>query len=157
MSLMPVIKRCLVVVILTGSIREVEAMPVFNKRILFSDVKGVVLDNGTPVAGVVVERKVKEAGKEKVDTVITDNSGRFNFNRIEKTAHSIFGFLPHETVITQRISINIADQKYKAWVCIKRNYDNNGELQGMPIDLICDIRNQFIKVEGELKGICRLR
>jgi hypothetical protein len=151
-------KLMLIFVGLTMSIPFSEgcAMSFLKKWVVFSEVKGVVLDNGKPVPGVVVERFVMESNQEGLDSTVTDARGKFSFKSIEKTSFSISRLFPHEVVITQKLFINSGNYKYKAWICVKRNYENNGELNGKPIDIICDLKNDYIDNNGKFMGMCRL-
>jgi hypothetical protein len=144
----------LVGTILFISLDEGNAM--FLKKVIFSEVKGVVLDHGRPISGATVERFVKDSNKENSDTTVTDSNGRFHFKIMEKPP-SFPKLFPHETVVTQRILVTVDKNKYKAWICIKSDYDNNSELEGKPIDIICDLENEYKDNDGKFMGICRLR
>jgi hypothetical protein len=145
---------CLVGIILFISLDEGNAM--FFEKVIFSEVKGVVLDHGKPIPRATVERFVKDSNKENKDRTVTDSDGRFHFKTMEKSP-SFPKLFPHETVITQRLLVTVGNNQYKAWICIKNNYDNNGELDGKPIDIICDLENDYIDNDGKFMGICRLR
>jgi hypothetical protein len=46
---------------------------------------------------------------------------------------------PHNPSVGQQINIHFEGKKYQAWGFHKGNYDVNGELDGMPLKLICDL------------------
>jgi hypothetical protein len=126
------------------------------KKCLFSEVQGVVLSNNQPVSGAVVEREYRwtwkgETGK---DQATTGPKGEFKFPAIYRS--SLGSFLPHEPMVRQTILIRHAGQTYKAWMLDKGNYEENGELNGKPIVLVCRLETEP-KRTGEVFGICDLQ
>ncbi len=124
---------------------------------LFSEVDGVVVKGGTPVASAVVEQEYRWAWKDETGTkeVKTDADGKFHFPAIVKS--SFFGsLLPHEPMVRQTLLIKQDGKVYKAWMFDKGNYQQNGELQGKPISLYCDL-DEPLSHKGEVYGICQLR
>ncbi len=106
---------------------------------LFSEVSGVVLRDGQPVAGAEVERGYIWHWKDKVgkERVTTDASGAFRFGSV--TESSFLGSLiPHEPVVQQTLTIRVDGQDYQAWKYTKHNYDPDGEL-GRPLRLRCEL------------------
>lgn len=127
-------------------------------KVMFSAVKGQVVQNGKPVAGAkVVRQYVWQWNKKKgVEETISDAGGNFSFKQATQSSlmTSIF---PHEPVVTQIIFIHVGDKKYEAWSFSKRNYDDLGEL-GRPIDIICDLDNKpdnYFKDAEFVYGICK--
>ena len=47
-------------------------------------------------------------------------------------------------------------KSYKAWYFFKRNYKDNGELDGRPIQMVCRLEREPAK-HGEVFGICELQ
>lgn len=130
------------------------AMSFAKELCLFSEVKGVVLSQGRPVANAEVERVYNWAWKDvtRSDKIKTDQQGRFSF---PKAAQSSFlgSLLPHEPVVTQKIFIRHNGAEYKAWMFTKHNYRENGELNGKPITLTCRLESEPA-FKGEIFGIC---
>jgi hypothetical protein len=115
-------------------------MGLISKLVLFSEVNGQVVDGGKPVEGAIVTRHYNWAwtDAESTEQTVTDKEGRFSFKRV--TTRSITANLfPHQPVVFQKIDININSRTFKAWRFRKGDYDNNGELDGKAIDVICDI------------------
>ena len=134
-----------------------------GQKVMFSEVEGEVVRNGTPVLGATIEREYRWSwnGKQGADTTTTDSAGRFRLP--ELTQGSWFsGLVPHEPVIQQRLTIRHEGKPYEAWVYIKHNYDRKGELGGRALRLHCDLATEARRVEtgpyGDgYFGICDLR
>lgn len=136
---------------------EVSAMGVGTKLVLFSEVKGIVVNQGKPLARTEVVRTFHWMwnNKEYQDRTKTDELGKFTLPKFSlySIAANVF---PHEPVIHQNITIKVNAKDYKAWVASKRNYDDNGELDGQPINIICDIATKP-EDQGKFYGISSLR
>lgn len=127
-----------------------------GKMVLFSAVRGTVLQDGKPVSGAAVDREFEWAWKSETgrDGTTTDANGAFALPDI--TRKSLFGsLLPHEPLVKQTITITHAGKTYKAWVMFKRDYDENGELNGKPIVMTCRLETEPQR-RGEVFGICEL-
>jgi hypothetical protein len=143
-----------IVILLILATGEAFAM---GKMCLFSEVKGVVVMNGIPVSNAIVEQEFRWVWKDEVGNVQvkTDAAGKFSFPAAIRS--SFFGsLLPHEPMIRQTILIKHEGKEYKAWMFDKGNYKENGELQGKPISLYCEL-NDPLSHKGEVYGICQLR
>jgi hypothetical protein len=115
------------------------------------------IDQYFPMSGAVVEQDFRWAwkGEEGRAQVKTDSDGKFSFPAINRK--SFFGsLLPHEPMIRQTILIRHEGKEYKAWMFDKGNYKKNGELQGKPISLYCELEAP-LSHKGEVYGICQLR
>jgi hypothetical protein len=136
---------------------EVSAMSLFSQKVVFSEVKGVLVDKGKPVEGAEVERTFHMAmgDKKETDRTRTDASGRFFLPRITKST-GLIGVLPHEPVIGQNIVIRMGGKEYMAWQYVKHDYTDNGELDGKPIELICDLGVDPARCGG-VYGICHFQ
>lgn len=139
------------IVVLTG------CAPCFCNQYMFSDVKGVVLNNGVPVANAEVEQFLDSYGYEKQSTVKvkTNDSGKFEFPAIKRFALVEFFAEP---VNEQNITIRYANQEYKGWYYFKHNYRKNGELNKALL-LTCDLTAQDKEkqgVSGPAVGICEI-
>ena len=112
-------------ILLMSYITQVNAMGFldFMKVYIFSEVDGIVLMEGKPVAGAKVVRTADYKDKVHTDTVVTDESGRFHFDDI-----SNFSMRLSETVIYQEININYENKDYLAWKLTKRHENRYGEL-----------------------------
>ncbi|WLI89459.1 hypothetical protein Q4S45_22655 [Massilia sp. R2A-15] len=134
----------------------VNAMGRFS-RVLFSQVHGTVLKEGKPLSGVTVRRAFNwRWGKEKgKDETITNSDGQFHFPQIER--ESISAFIPHEPVIGQFIYIDHEGEEYVAWETLKHDYEVNGELDGKPMNLDCELtRENGFHIRDSVNGICKL-
>ena len=124
---------------------------------LFSEVHGVVTNQGKPVFGAVVEQQYfwqwkSEHGQTQLKT---DAEGKFTFPAIIKSS-VMASLLPHEKIIEQTILIKHEGNIYKAWMFDKRDYEKNGELDGKSIFMDCNLQNQ-LSHNGKIYGICELR
>lgn len=125
-----------------------------GKMCLFSAVKGVVLDHGAPVEGAVIERSYKWAWKDQSgsDSATTDMQGAFSLPAI--WGRSLLGsILPHEPFVTQTILVKYKGKSYEAWLSDKRGYEENDELDGRPISLMCRLEAEPAR-HGKVFGIC---
>ena len=136
---------------------EVDAMGL--KKILFSNVHGIVLIGGTPVKDALVTRWFEFGFTEesKTDTATTNSNGEFTFPQISRLS-LLASIAPAQPDVPQKISITHGGKEYLAWLFTKKNYDANGELRGKPIDLVCELTNERIYDEKtQVSGICRLK
>lgn len=127
-------------------------------KIMFSSVKGQIVQNGKPVAGAKVVRQYvwQWNGKKVIEETTSDGSGNFSFKQASQSS-LLTSIVPHEPVITQLILIHFADKKYEAWSFSKRNYDDMGELR-RPIEIICDLDTKpdnYFKDAEFVYGICK--
>ena len=156
------LKKLVILLMFTVSINIItqsEVMPMsFNtKQIFFSEVHGVVLDHGKPVNGAVIERSYKSnwRGDQSVDRTKSDVNGKFYMSSISRFS-LLAALLPHQPAISQKILITVNNKIFEAWVLFKTNYDNNGELEGKSIDVICDLANEP-DYQNRFFGIARIR
>jgi hypothetical protein len=100
-----------------------------TKFCLFSELNGIVLNNGIPVENATVRRTYYWVWKNEIgeDMAKTNEKGEFHFSAI--FGKTFFGFfLPHEPTIDQEIKI-ISDQTiFIAWYHVKQTYKEGGEL-----------------------------
>lgn len=123
------------------------------KLCLFSPVKGIVVKNGQPVVGAVIERTCKwnwKGYKNEGDQTITDEKGEFSLPGIYSWL-SVVQLVPHEPVIHQQILIKHEGETYNAWAHCKHEYGEFAELDiaeavgalhglhGQPIRLYCEL------------------
>lgn len=121
--------------------------------VIFSAVRGTVIDYGQPVAGATIERELNWAwGNEtKTDRVVSDAAGRFSLPKIEP--RSLLGsILPHEPSIRQTILIHAGGATHKAWMFDKGKYGANGELH-RPVVLTCPLDREPQR-QGDVYGNC---
>jgi len=138
-----------------------ESLAMFNYSI-FSQVRGVVVSQGKPVAGAIIERSFDWTWKNKKgeDQTSTNDKGEFHLPEIVGTA--FLGWLPHQAMIQQTILIKHGGRSYDAWLYTKSNYRTNGELNGKPIQLYCSLEAPAQRKESGVanrwvNGICELR
>jgi len=135
------------------------AMPNYH---IFSEVRGIVVSEGEPVAGARIERTYSWTWKNRKgsDSAVTNAKGEFHLPEI--TGFALLGWLPHEPVIVQAIRITNRGTTYDAWLYAKRDYDKNGELNGKPMVLYCSLQTPVRRFEtgvigNTAAGICELR
>jgi hypothetical protein len=146
--------KILIILVLLITKGETYAM---SDMYLFSEVKGVVIKNGIPVEGAVVEQEFRWGWKEEVGLVQTktDSEGKFGFPAVIR--NSFFGsLLPHEPMVTQTIIIKCAGNAYKAWMFDKGDYKDRSELNGKAISLYCELEEP-LSHKGGVYGICQFR
>jgi hypothetical protein len=139
---------------------EVFGMAFFGLKLcVFSAVKGTVVKEGMPLPNVLVKRTYKWDGESITDEVTTDAAGNFSFP--EQNQRSVIAIFPHNPSVSQGIKIYLDGKEYRAWAYQKGNYDVNGELDGKPMNLLCDLNNPEQKHEVNnykiYTGICELR
>lgn len=146
-----IIAAAVFVLITTG-----EDMSSASKRVLFSQVEGVITKDGVPVVGAEVEQIVLYKSENKVPrvTVLTDSEGRFVFAEVSTTDGP--KLLPGETTVTQSLVINHEGNEYQGWNHGKKGKEANTESGGRPMKLICEL-NDEPDSSGTSYGICRLR
>lgn len=130
------------------------AMYLFEPKCAFSKVEGVVLEGGVPVEGAEVEQSYYWGDKPTVNTVKTDKQGRFHFSVANR--YSLLVFFPHNPYISQEITIRYQGKSYEAYLSSKGDYDENTELNGQPLNFICDLKNEPSRDDG-FYGICTLK
>ena len=125
-----------------------------GKKCLFSAVKGVVLEHGRPVEGAVIERSYEWAWKQQKggDSTTTDAQGAFALPVIWGRSLSA-SLLPHEPNVRQTILIRYAGKSYDAWFVNKGGYEENDELGGRPISVVCRLDSEPTR-RGAVFGIC---
>lgn len=128
-------------------------MALSSKLCLFSAVSGVVLRGGEPVVGAEVEREYLWGWKDRTraERTHTDAEGRFTFAAATEKS-MLASLMPHEPLVTQKIFIRDGGNEYKAWMFTKHNYRENGELEGRPIQLTCDLDSEPLQ-RGDVFGI----
>ena len=134
-----------------------------GKLYMFSEVEGVVVSDGKPIAGAAIEREYVWGWNDRRggDKTVTDASGQFKFPAIVNSS-LMASMLPHEPAVKQTIVIRVNGQAYEGWIATKPNYDHNGELDGKPIKLYCELKTPPKRTEiGGFNrgffGICELR
>jgi hypothetical protein len=140
------------------------------KLCLFSPVKGVVVHQGQPVVGAVIERACEWEWKNvepNNDQTVTDEKGEFSLPGIYSWM-GLVQLIPHQPVIHQHIIIKYDGKDYDAWHYTKMEYGEYKELEmeeslgdspglgGKPIDLFCDLSAE-LKNRGGYGGIGELR
>lgn len=132
------------------------AMGIFSELVLFSEVEGIVLQEGHPLEGVEIVQEItyQRPGKIPTKTTQTDADGKFTLERITTTG-GLGRFLPGQIAILQRIVIRHRGVEYEGWRHTKTSYEQNGELGGRPLRLVCEL-SRTPDFEGKHYGICRV-
>ena len=129
-------------------------MALFAKKVMFSEVTGVVTLNGQPVKGAEIDQVYQWAWDDKKEEAkaTTDAQGMFKFPLREKSG-IVSSVMPHEPVIFQQIVIKYQGKDYVAWQHSKHNYDLDGELKGKKLVLRCELSDET-RNDGNVFGIC---
>ncbi|WP_259675329.1 DUF4198 domain-containing protein [Burkholderia pseudomallei] len=146
----------LIAAVFPWALQEGWAMGVFSRLVLFSEVHGTVLKEGKPVAGAELVQKVvwsDDEDKNPTQHTLTDRNGAFGFPVIESKA-GLLRLIPAQPTIQQTIVIRYQGVEYVAWMHGKGSYAANTELDGRPINLICELTRQP-DYEGKHYGICK--
>ncbi|WP_431260843.1 DUF6795 domain-containing protein [Roseateles chitinivorans] len=134
-------------------------MAFFKTFTLFSAVEGTVLMEGKPVEGLEVQQTWSWHWGEKKGSAVTrtDAQGRFHFPVV--TGRSITGsLLPHQPVIEQSILFVHQGKVIDGWSHGKDNYEDQGELKGKPLRLVCDLKDEAVgRPEIRSFGICTVQ
>ena len=129
----------------------------FDRLVLFSRVQGVVVDHGSPVSGAALTQKIVWSDDDSDNTEVriqADAQGRFHFEPITRAA-GITRMVPHAPMILQTIRITHGGKDYVAWKHGKQSYDDNSELGGRSLLLVCDLSLPPEQVDDHY-GICRV-
>ena len=100
--------------LLIGLLTQGYAMAFSKTLYLFSEVEGTVLLDGKPVQGVEIEQEYHWHWKNehRTNTTQSDAQGRFKLPAV--TAKSMTaGFMPHEPVTGQRITLRYQGKEHK--------------------------------------------
>lgn len=130
-------------------------MGALDRLVLFSEVHGTVLKEGKPVAGAeLTQTVVWSDNKDEIPSrhAVTDANGAFSFQVIEHKA-GVLRIVPHQPVMLQKIIISYQGVEYTAWRHTKDSYDLNSEMNGKPINLVCELTREP-DFEGTHYGIC---
>jgi hypothetical protein len=112
---------------------------------LFSAVKGRIVNNGEPVAGIKVERSTFWNMEEtpRLETTYTDENGYYTFN--EMTGSANFGLLAklfHVPTISQRIYCFNQTTEILLYANSKGDYSRNSETGLDTIEITSDLKDQ---------------
>jgi len=146
----------IVLVFSLSGLSEGCAMGAFDRLVLFSEVHGTVLKDGKPVEGAELIEKVVWSDNENEippQRAVTDAKGAFSFPAIESKA-GLLRLIPAQPTIQQTITIKYQGVEYIAWLHGKGSYNANTELDGKPINLVCELTRQP-DYEGKHYGICK--
>lgn len=146
----------IVLVFSLSGLSEGCAMGAFDRLVLFSEVHGTVLKDGKPVEGAELIEKVVWSDNENEippQRAVTDAKGVFSFPAIERKA-GLLRLIPAQPTIQQTITIKYQGVEYTAWLHGKGSYNANTELDGKPINLVCEL-TRHPDYEGKHYGICK--
>ncbi|MCC5865553.1 MAG: carboxypeptidase regulatory-like domain-containing protein [Wenzhouxiangella sp.] len=131
-----------ILVLLFGWAMLAGALMVFGSPlVLMSAMEGRLTDAGSqPAANIRLVRSWDWAWRnlQGQDETTTDEDGFFRFPAV--TGNSLTArLLPHEPSVRQRIMAHHPTGPIEIWLARKGNYDDNGELQGRPLRVLCDL------------------
>jgi hypothetical protein len=135
---------------------EVRAMGLFDRLVLCSEVHGTVLQGGQPVAGAELVQKVvwsDDPNEIPPQRTTTDATGAFRFPPVERSA-GLRRMIPAQPMMLQTITIHVEGQEYLAWRYGKDSYDNRSELDGRPLNLVCELTHAP-ENDGKHYAICK--
>lgn len=114
----------------------------FKKYFFSSPISGVLIDAGKPVSNVEIKRIISGDGlsEEEVDSVFTDNNGRFEFSAVSKRRFLEPGFTFAVKTVLIRGEVKLNGSNFILFR-LKRsqNYDLGGEGYGENVYIECDI------------------
>ena len=111
-----------------------------GKICTFSPVQAKLTLNGEPAIGAQVTRTTQWKDPV-VDTAETNSEGEFSFSgNYEK---SVKKFLPVEIMISQQLLVTYQGETYEIWANGKMNADENSELDGLPLNLTCELTEEM--------------
>lgn len=130
----------------------------FRPIVLFSEVRGRVVDGDRPVVGATLVQKMiwsDDDSENVVRRVQTGADGAFHFDAIVRKAgwHRISLSQPS---MIESIVIEHGGKQYAAWTAAKMTYEPNSELGGRPIRLDCNL-SRPVEVRDGYYGICVAR
>ena len=118
---------------------------VFRTNYFCSPVKGQILYDGKPIAGVEVVRTLTAEGLnngEYKDTATTDEQGYFSmpevFNRTFLLRPQFFSANPG---VSQYINVFYNEERYNIWASGKQGFQRGGETNELEIKILCDLTN----------------
>ncbi|MCX7514332.1 carboxypeptidase-like regulatory domain-containing protein [Frateuria sp. STR12] len=130
-------------------------MGLFDRLVLFSDVRGKVVQRGKPVQGAELVQKVVWSDDESAisQRTTTDGQGAFRLPAIERSA-GLRRMIPAQPTMLQTIAIHYQGVEYLAWRHGKSSCEDRAELDGRPIELVCEL-DRTHGFEGRHYGIGR--
>lgn len=150
-------KQIAVVTLCVFTLIGIGQMGFAKTLVLFSDVSGQLVNgDGSPAAGITLERKWTWALKNKsgTDSTITDADGNFAFGPVTTKSLSA-GIIPHQPTTHQEISAKSDAGTIVIWSNSKLNYDLHGEYEGKPLRMQCRADAEPNST-GEFWGTCKI-
>lgn len=108
--------------------------------VLVSQMEGTLVDKDLrPVSNVRVERSWEWGwnGKKGSDVSTTDAQGHFQFRKV--TGFSLTAILPHQPQIEISITAQGPSGPVALYERTKSDYDDNSEMGGKPLNIVCRI------------------
>lgn len=119
-----------------------EAYAMFRNNVFSSPFDGVVLNNGLPVDGAVVSRKILGDGLPDTgisESVTTGSNGRFYLPSVERKSFLRPGFLGAVPKVLVEVNVEVNQESYLIFFASKKNFMLGGEGFGEVIKITCDI------------------
>ena len=116
-----------------------------TRTCVFSAVKARLTRQGAPLSGIAVIRRWNWHDKRE-DRATTNAQGEFAFPAVFES--SVSRLLPIEIVISQSLYAVVNGEEQLFWVNAKRNDAENGEYEGHPTHLACELTHEMKLVEG---------
>ncbi|RUL77708.1 carboxypeptidase regulatory-like domain-containing protein [Dyella choica] len=128
-----------------------------DRWVLFSEVHGTVLKDGKPVQGAELVAKAEWSDNDAdnpTQHTVTDEKGQFSFPALERKRGFLHRFLPTQPMVHQTIVIKYQGVEYEAWMHGKADYEPNTELDGRPLNFVCELTSKP-EATGTHYGICK--
>lgn len=122
----------------------------FSKKrdVIFSEVKGQLLDKGKPMSGIVIQQHWSFAGNnDQMRETVTDKDGNFTFEIIDEPRKIRGPFF--EIGVPQELTATIGGEEITLWGGVKHSLEDKSEYRGKDFSIVCDIANPYIKREGQ--------
>ena len=119
----------------------------FKKEVIFSEVNGELMRNGSPIVGAIVRRIYSHdrIDDDQIDETITDSEGRFHFPEVSfgKKLRGLFS----EFSSSQLLEMDDDDGPITFWSGIKYNPRRFAEYNFVPAKLVCELGNETKKYQ----------
>jgi hypothetical protein len=134
-----------------------------KQKTLFSQVDGILLCDGQPIAGVEIEQRCNWLGVDSFHAISkSDSNGVYHFPAIRSRKSQAAG--EKDIFIMQTLIVRLGEEAFDLWRNTKYDYRENGELGGYPLQLRHDLaeasRNYRIPnhspYQSDIDGIVQL-
>lgn len=132
-----------------------QAMALFGANVFFSEVSGIVVKDGQPVAGVEIVQNIYAQPETDFAPAVSVSAadGRFHFPEVTRPKGLLSLLpLPGDVTIIQELTVRWNGEDIPGWTNAKRDFERNGET-GKPLNFRCDLDRAG---DDSKSGICEL-